>query len=157
MGEHTFRSRFGLIVALMGMAVGTGNIWRFPRVMAANGGGAFLIPWLLFLFLWSIPLLIVEFSLGQKLRQGVIGCFDTLTKGKYTWLGAFVVICTLGIMFYYSVVSGWCLFYAWSAVSGSLLSAEAKTFWEGFSQSQWMPLICHLLVISQCYLHAAAM
>lgn len=143
MSQETFKSRFGLIVSLLGMAVGTGNIWRFPRVMAQNGGGAFLIPWFIFLFLWSIPLLIVEFALGQKLRQGVTGCFSKLSEGEYTWLGAFVVICTLGIMFYYSVVTGWCLYYMTQSISGALFQFESKLFWETFSQSSLKSLIFH--------------
>ncbi len=48
-----FSSRWGIVLAGLGMAVGTGNLWRFPRIAAQNGGGAFLIPWLLFLFAWS--------------------------------------------------------------------------------------------------------
>ena len=63
-----FSSRWGIILAGLGMAVGTGNLWRFPRIAAQNGGGAFLIPWLLFLFAWSIPLLIAEFGLGRGAR-----------------------------------------------------------------------------------------
>lgn len=143
MTRETFRSRLGLILALLGMAVGTGNIWRFPRVMAANGGGAFLIPWFLFLFLWSVPLLIVEFSLGRRLRRGVVGCFEQLTEGKGTWLGGFVVLCTLGIMFYYSVVTGWCLYYLGHSISGRLLGMDSKLLWEGFSRSSFLPLLCH--------------
>ena len=53
--SEKFTSRWGLLIAALGMAVGTGNIWRFPRILAQNGGGAFLIPWLLFLFVWAIP------------------------------------------------------------------------------------------------------
>lgn len=145
MTHETFRNRFGLIVSLLGMAVGTGNIWRFPRVMAQNGGGAFFIPWFLFLFLWSIPLLIVEFSCGQKLRYGVAGCFGKLTGGKYTWLGAYVVLCTLGIMFYYSVVTGWCLYYWVQAVSGILLRVDSRSLWGTFSESGLWPLLFHFL------------
>jgi NSS family neurotransmitter:Na+ symporter len=145
--QETFRSRFGLIVSLLGMAVGTGNIWRFPRVMAQNGGGAFLIPWFLFLFLWSIPLLVVEFALGQKLRLGVAGCFNKASGGKYTWLGAYVVLCTLGIMFYYSVVSGWCLYFLGQSVSGALLHAESESLWKLFSQSGISPLIHHFVAM----------
>jgi NSS family neurotransmitter:Na+ symporter len=145
--QETFRNRFGLIAALLGMAIGTGNIWRFPRVMAQNGGGAFLIPWFIFLFLWSIPLLIVEFSCGQKLRQGVAGCFSTLSNGKLTWLGGFVVVCTLGIMFYYSVVTGWCLYYLGSAASGGLFQTDPKNFWESFSQNSFLPLLFHVISI----------
>ena len=61
---ETFSSRWGLILAGLGMAVGTGNMWRFPRIAAQNGGAAFLIPWFVFLFIWSFPLLIAEFAIG---------------------------------------------------------------------------------------------
>ena len=63
--NEQFSSRWGLLAAAIGMAVGTGNIWRFPRVLAANGGGAFLIPWLVFLLLWSIPRLLGETAMGR--------------------------------------------------------------------------------------------
>ena len=57
-----FSSRWSLVLVGLGMAVGTGNLWRFPRIAAQNGGGAFLLPWLFFLFAWSIPLLGAEFG-----------------------------------------------------------------------------------------------
>lgn len=71
MGQSPEKSftRWGLLLAALGMAVGTGNIWRFPRILAGNGGGIFLIPWAIFLFLWSVPLLITEFALGQHTRK----------------------------------------------------------------------------------------
>ena len=65
-----FSGRLGLIFATIGAAIGTGNIWRFPRMVGANGGGSFLIPWLIFLFLWSVPLIIAEFALGKRSRVG---------------------------------------------------------------------------------------
>lgn len=141
--HETFKTRFGLIAALLGMAVGTGNIWRFPRVLAANGGGAFLIPWFLFLFLWSIPLLIVEFSAGQKIRQGVAGCFSRLSEGRLTWLGGFIVLCTLGIMFYYCVVTGWCLYYLGQSLSGVVLREDPQAFWQAFTEGSFRPLVFH--------------
>ena len=145
--NELFKNRFGLIASLIGMAVGTGNIWRFPRIMAQNGGGAFFIPWILFLFLWSIPLLLIEFSLGQKIRKGVTGCFAKLSNGKMTWMGGFVVFCTLGIMFYYSVVTGWCLYYFIQSMSGGLFSTEPKVFWDNFNQTPYTALIFHAIAI----------
>ena len=61
-----FSGRLGLIFATIGAAIGTGNIWRFPRMVGANGGGSFLVPWLIFLFVWSVPLIIAEFALGKR-------------------------------------------------------------------------------------------
>ncbi len=73
--SEVFSSRWGMLLAMMGMAVGTGNIWRFPRIAASNGGGTFLVAWVVFLLLWSVPLLILEFGMGKGTRQGVIGAF----------------------------------------------------------------------------------
>ena len=68
-GSDQFSGRLGLIFATIGAAIGTGNIWRFPRMVGANGGGSFLVPWLIFLFLWSVPLIIAEFALGTPPRS----------------------------------------------------------------------------------------
>lgn len=138
-----FSSRWALVLATLGMAIGTGNIWRFPRVAAENGGGAFLIPWLLFLFLWSIPLLMVEFAMGKTARQGVLGAFGKIVGGKYIWMGCFVAFCTSAIMFYYSVVTGWAFKYAAGSVSGGLWGSDGKAYWEGFLASGWQPIVFH--------------
>ena len=115
-----FTSRWALILAALGMAVGTGNIWRFPRIVAKVGGGAFFIPWLLFLFLWSIPLLILEFTMGRAARRGCVGAVGRLIGERIAWLGGFVAFCSTAIMFYYSVVAGWCLKYLFAGLGGTL-------------------------------------
>ena len=92
---ESFTSRWALLIAALGMAVGTGNIWRFPRIVANNGGGAFLIPWLIFLFLWAIPLLMVEMAMGRHARKGVIGAFGRLIGRQASWMGAYVGWCTI--------------------------------------------------------------
>lgn len=143
-----FTSRWGLLMAAIGMAIGAGNIWRFPRLVAQNGGSAFLIPWLIFLFIWSIPLLIAEFAIGKYTRKGTIGSFAEILGGRFAWMGAFVGFCTMGIMFYYSVVTGWSLFYFVQAVSGNLLKIpDHASFWTQFTSSYW-PLLFHVLAIS---------
>ena len=106
MRDERFSSRWGLILAALGMAIGTGNIWRFPRVIANHGGGTFLIPWLIFLASWSIPLLIVESAMGKAARRGTVGAFVTLIGPSSAWKGAFVGFCAMAIGFYYSVVTG---------------------------------------------------
>jgi NSS family neurotransmitter:Na+ symporter len=137
--RETFTSRWGLIVTTIGMAVGTGNIWRFPRIFAANEGGAFLIPWIIFLFAWSIPILIVEMAMGKKARLGLVGAFGKLVGRRFAWLGGFVALVTLFITFYYSVVTGWCLRYLVVTVTGRLSqlsdSEAASRAFEGFATS----------------------
>ena len=143
-----FSSRWGIILAGLGMAVGTGNLWRFPRIAAQNGGGAFLIPWLLFLFAWSIPLLIAEFGLGRGARRGPIGAFAKLTGGRTAWMGGFVAVTSVMIMFYYSVVTGWMLKYAMAALSGQLAGVDAEAYWNAYSTSVWQPVLFHVLAVA---------
>lgn len=142
-----FSTRWALILAALGMAVGTGNIWRFPRIVAQNGGGSFLIPWLIFLFLWSIPLLIIEFAIGKETRYGTVGAFGKFLGRKYTWMGAFVGFCTMAIMFYYSVVMGWCVKYFLAALFGDGGLGQPQTYWDGFTSS-YEPVLFHLIAIA---------
>ncbi len=142
-----FSSRWALLLATLGMAIGAGNIWRFPR-LAGQYGGAFLIPWAIFLILWSIPLIMVEFSIGKHTRKGPIGAFATLLGKKYTWMGAFVCFCTMAIMFYYSVVTGWALKYFVSAATGSLIGVDHGQFWQDFTTSGIEPVFYHLVALS---------
>src|SRR5690554_1771246 len=151
--EQRFSSRIGLLLSVIGIAVGTGNIWRFPRIAAQNGGdeggGAFLVAWIVFLFLWSIPLIIAEYALGRKGRMGVVGTFARVGGKGFAWAGGFVGLVSTAIMFYYSVVTGWCIYYAVSILSGSLPSslAEAEGVWSGF-QSANLPLVFHAVAMT---------
>ncbi|MBI4161218.1 MAG: sodium-dependent transporter, partial [Acidobacteria bacterium] len=136
-----FSSRWGVLFTALGMAIGTGDIWRFPPQVAANGGGAFLIPWMLFLFTWSIPLLIVEFGMGRAARRGTVGAFARLFGARYAWMGGFVGFCSLAIMFYYTVVAGWCLKYLWAALRGGIWESGAEAHWTRFAQAgSWEPV-----------------
>ncbi len=146
--DHRFSSRWGLLLSVLGIAVGTGNIWRFPRIAAANGGdegaGAFLVAWLVFLLVWSIPLIIAEYALGQRGRGGTIAAFSRLTDGRLAWMGAFVGFVATAIMFYYSVVAGWCFYYTGTSLFAGLpISLEnAQATWEGF-QGSGLPVAFH--------------
>ncbi len=113
--HQRFSSRFGLLLSALGIAVGTGNIWRFPRIAAQNGGehgaGALIIAWVIFLLAWSIPLIITEYLLGRKFRLGVIGAFAKGMGKKFSWMGGFVSFVAMGISFFYAVIVGWALYY----------------------------------------------
>jgi SNF family Na+-dependent transporter len=133
--QHTFSSRWGMMLAMLGMAVGTGNIWRFPRIAAANGGGSFLVAWVVFLILWSVPLLLVEFSMGKSTRYGTVGAFAKLIGKNFAWMGAWVAFTASAIMFYYSVVAGWTFRYFWAALTGELETEIPGTLWSAFAGS----------------------
>lgn len=150
--DQRFSSRLGLLLSVLGIAVGTGNIWRFPRIAAQSGGeegaGAFLVAWVIFLFLWSIPLIIAEYALGRKGRKGVIGTFVNVAGGKFAWAGAFVGLVATAIMFYYSVVAGWCVYYL-AVSSFTTLPADLETAtrtWEVY-QASFLPIGFHFAAI----------
>lgn len=146
--DDQFSSRWGILMASIGMAVGTGNIWRFPRVAAENGGGAFLIAWLVFMFAWSVPLVLTEFALGKHTRKGPAGAIGHLIGAKYNWMGAFVGICTCFIMFYYSVVTGWCLKYFFATLGSGLANTNAEAYWQNFTTTSNQPMFYHLLAMA---------
>lgn len=136
--KQRFSSRWGTMLVMLGMAVGTGNIWRFPRVAATNGGGSFLFAWAIFLLLWSVPLILVEFAMGRETRRGPVGAFARLLGRGSAWMGAWVAFTATAIMFYYSVVMGWTIRYLWGALTQGIpmTSPEAAmAFWEGYAGS----------------------
>nr|NIO07766.1 sodium-dependent transporter [Deltaproteobacteria bacterium] len=140
-----FSSRWSLLISMVGIAVGTGNIWRFPRIAAKYEGGAFLIPWLVFLFLWSIPIIVMEYAMGKGTRKGTVGSFAKLMGADYAWIGAFVGFVSTAIMFYYSVVSGWCLRYLAAALSGDLQGlgpSGSLALWNQFVTG-YQPILFH--------------
>ena len=138
-GTSTFSNRWGMLLVMLGMAVGTGNIWRFPRITATNGGG---VP-------DPVGRLPSELErsaapdrirYGEGCRRGPIGAFATLIGERWAWMGAWVALCATFIMFYYSVVTGWCLRYLAAAVAGELPGAEPGALWEGYAGSEWAVL-----------------
>ena len=145
--REEFTSRWGILLTAIGMAVGTGNIWRFPRVAAENGGGSFLIPWMIFLFVWAIPLLLAEFALGKTTRRGPAGAVGALIGDRYNWLGVFVGIVTCFIMFYYSVVTGWCLKYFVASFGMSFSADQAASYWIGFTTDPIQPVFFHFIAM----------
>jgi NSS family neurotransmitter:Na+ symporter len=136
-----------MMLAMLGMAVGTGNIWRFPRIAASNGGGEFLVAWVVFLFIWSIPLILVEFGMGRLTRSGPVGAFVKVMGPKWAWMGAWIAFVAIAIMFYYSVVAGWTLHYVWAAVTRSVPGSEPGAYWAAYTNS-WWPVLTHAISIA---------
>ena len=143
-----FSGRLGLIFATIGAAIGTGNIWRFPRMVGANGGGSFLVPWLIFLFLWSIPLVVAEFALGKRSRTGTVGTFRIFNGPKFAWMGLWTAWISTAIGFYYAVVTGWCINYFQSAVRGGLGSdVDTTEVWNTFLQDPSQVIMFQALAV----------
>ncbi len=142
------------MLAMLGMAVGTGNIWRFPRIAAKNGGGEFLVAWFVFLFLWSVPLILAEFGMGRKTRSGPVRAFVSLAGPQWAWAGAMVVFVCSAILCYYSVVAGWTARYAVAALTGGLASPVPGAFWADFTSST-LPAVCHAVMLGMAVLVVA--
>jgi neurotransmitter:Na+ symporter, NSS family len=107
MERGAWRSNTGFLLAAIGSAVGLGNIWRFSYLAYKNGGGSFLIPYAIALFSVGIPILILEFAIGHKMRAAAPKAFERVNK-EWEWLGWWPVIFVMfGIALYYVVVIAW--------------------------------------------------
>ena len=119
--RESFKSSLGFILVSAGCAIGIGNVWKFPYLAGANGGGVFVLFYLIFLLIMGVPILTMEFAVGRASRKSPIGCFKALEKPGHKWHFhgiACIVGCYL-LMMYYSVVSGWMLDYFVKFLTGS--------------------------------------
>ncbi|MDZ7773986.1 MAG: sodium-dependent transporter [Balneolaceae bacterium] len=108
----TWNSKLGFILAAAGSAVGLGNIWRFPTEAASNGGGAFLLIYLVCCFLIGFPVMMAEISIGRKTRKNPVGAFRALGNNAfYPLIGLWGVLCGVMILSFYTVVAGWTVSY----------------------------------------------
>lgn len=148
MMQSQWSSRLGYILAAAGSAVGIGAIWKFPYVTAVNGGGAFLLVFLLFSFTLGVAVLMGETLLGSMSRRGVAGAFGELLGKRWSWVGVMGVLSTLLIFCFYSVVGGWTLGYTGMAAAGQLNHGDAAALTARFndyvSGDVW-PILTHLL------------
>ena len=116
-------------------------------MVGANGGGTFLIPWLIFLFVWSIPLVIAEFALGKRSRTGTIGTFRIFGGKSFAWMGLWTAWISTAIGFYYAIVAGWCLNYFRLGFTGGLTDIDTAEVWNNFLQSGSQVIFFQFLVI----------
>lgn len=148
-----FTSKFGAIAAAAGSAIGLGNIWRFPYVAGQNGGGAFIILYLVFVFLLGIPIMLSEFVIGRRSTANAMGAFRVLRPQRKGWLiiGLLAVLTCIIIYSFYGVVSGWTLEYIFLSTTGQLAGKDAVELsltFASFVKNPYLPIICQLLFIS---------
>lgn len=151
----TFGSKIGVILATVGCAVGLGSIWRFPYMVGENGGGAFLLVFLICTALLGLPIMITEFFIGRHSRSNAAGAFKKLAPGtQWKWIGYNGVLAAFLILGFYSVVSGWTLEYIWQALSGSLdgkTTEEFTTDFRAFSSSVVRPIVWTVVFVAMTH------
>ena len=118
-GRGHWGSRLGFILAAAGSAIGLGNIWRFPYITGENGGGLFVIVYLLCVALVGLPIMMAEIFIGRTAQNSPVGAYRTLSRPGSPWLGLgwLSVVVAFVILSFYSVVAGWTMHYAWLSIT----------------------------------------
>lgn len=150
--REMFSTGVAVFFATLGSAVGLGNIWKFPYLTGANGGGAFLLAYLLCVALVGIPVMACEFYIGRKSRKNAVGAFKELKAAKgWKTIGFMGVASAFLIMFFYSCVSGWVYSYVFKSIKGDfrgVTSATAATKFMSTLTGPISPLIWQFIVFA---------
>ncbi len=108
--KNEWGSNLSFLLAMIGSAVGLGNIWRYPYVLYSNGGGAFFIPYIVAILIMGIPFLILEYGVGYNFKSSFPKAVKSISK-KWEYLGWFLPVAVFMILIYYSAILGWDGFY----------------------------------------------
>lgn len=149
--EHrgSFGSRLGIILASAGSAVGLGNIWRFPTEVGRNGGAAFILVYLCFVFLLAMPVMVSEFVVGRHSKANTVGAYRVLSPGKpWAIIGYMGVLAGVLILSFYSVVAGWTLHYTVDSFRNVLSPGlDFSAVFTEFVSHPWKPLVFQYLFL----------
>ncbi len=147
--RDSFGSKFGIIAAAAGSAIGLGNIWKFPYMAGQNGGAAFLFVYLFFTLAIGLPVMISEFGIGRRGQRNVFGSFKRLSPGTPWYLvGIMGVAAAFMILAFYSAVAGWTLEYIFKSITDSFSGkdpGELETMFRDFTSGSWRPLFWQLV------------
>ena len=143
-GRGSFTGSLGFVLAAAGSAVGLGNIWRFPYLAAKDGGGIFLVTYLVLALTFGFTLLITEVAIGRKTGQSPLTAYGVIHK-KMGWVGIFACLIPVLILPYYCAIGGWVLKYLAVYLAGQGSAAAADGYFGGFITAQWSPIFWFLL------------
>ena len=134
--REQFKSRIGFILLSAGCAIGIGNVWRFPYVVGENGGGIFVLFYLIFLLLIGVPILSMEFSVGRASKKSPVKSFKVLEKTNQKWHlhGYMSLLGNVCLMIFYTTVSGWMLKYFYNFIAGQFNGLSTADVQNVFSQ-----------------------
>ena len=145
----SFAGSLGFVLAAAGSAVGLGNIWRFPYLAARDGGGLFLVIYLILALTFGFSLMITETSVGRMTKKSPLSAYKQLRKG-WGWLGVLGCVVPFMIMPYYSAIGGWVLKYFVVFATGHGAEAAQDGFFSGFITSPVEPIVYLILFLGAC-------
>jgi len=151
--RERFGSRFAVIAAMAGSAVGLGNIWRFPYVLGQYGGAAFILVYIAASLLVALPIFFAESVIGRRSGRDTYGAMQLLAPGTaWKWAGLLTILSPLLILSYYSVVGGWSVEFLFKSLSFTFTEnaseAEVSGYFGHFISSTWQPLLSHTLFMT---------
>jgi len=151
-GNGQFQSRWGFILACVGSAVGMANVWGFPYKLGSHGGGAFLIAYLIFIWIFSYVGLSAEYAIGRRARTGTVGAYENAwTSGNKSTIGKIVgwlpLAGSMCIAIGYAVIISYVLKGWTQAVTGSLMTVEPGPWFESFAFTDYSVIGFHLIVV----------
>ena len=145
--SSSFSGSLGFVLAAAGSAVGVGNIWRFPYLCAKDGGGLFLLVYLVLVLTFGFTLLTTDVAIGRRTKQNALNAFATLNK-KWKFLGYLTFLVPTLIMTYYSVIGGWITKYFTLYLVSSGDAAAQDGFFTSFITSPVSPIVFMLIFLA---------
>ena len=147
MAERTqFSGKLGFVMAAAGSAVGLGNIWRFPYLAAQNGGGLFVLVYVLLLFTFGFTLLTAEVALGRRTKLSPIEAYKSL-DARFGFIGLIAASVSLFILPYYSLIGGWIIKYFVAFAAGNHADAAGNAYFGNFISSNYEPILYQALFV----------
>ena len=142
-------SRLGFIMLSAGCAIGIGNVWRFPYMVGQNGGGLFVLIYLVFLVILGVPVMTMEYAMGRATRKSILPAYRELEPKGAKWhiMGYFAIAGNYVILMFYSIVSGWILRYFWLMVTGTFVGADKELITAEFGKMMGSPSILLLFML----------
>ena len=152
--RNNFRSKLGVVLAAAGSAVGLGNVWRFPTEVGNNGGAAFILIYLLCVLAVGVPVMMSEFLIGRHTHANTITAFSKLAPGKWWRIeGVAGVFVAFLILSYYTIISGWTLYYLVQSLKGALLTdQDYSAYFNSFVSEPFTPLLYAVVFMAMTHL-----
>ena len=145
--RSSFTGSLGFVLAAAGSAVGLGNIWRFPYLAAKDGGGIFLLCYLVLALTFGFTLLVTEIAIGRKTKQSPLTAYKKLNK-RFGWIGALATLIPVIILPYYCVIGGWVLRYMAAYLTGGSAAAAVDGYFTSFITAQWSPVLWFIVFLA---------